>query len=283
METNTVYLEYAIADYPIVSHYLRALREHHFDVMTEPRSDKPYILIIMFSARYVQATINFGSPDLYRRPSRPPERIVVVRLDATPFPPHLAVHNTILAMNMLPFVSLNGVIDALVKALRPEPLYTVSSDTGAPEAASTVESAQATPAKIRVFLSHHHSPVEDDFTDRLKDDLEAAGVYVWVDKKKLTPRTPDWEREIRKAIAQSDFVIYIGSEAARESAYVRDELTIADDEGVTILRVWALGEKWMQCVPLGRGVGQRIDMRGEKYEINFQQLMESLLDPEEDA
>jgi hypothetical protein len=152
-KTNTVYLEYALGDYPAVSHYMRALRERHFNVMTEPKLDTPYILVIMFSAQYVLANATFGSADPHRRPSRPPERIVVVRLDATRLPPYLSIHDTIFAANMTSFMSFDAIIDTLAKVLRSESISEDGFDTGAPNAASTVESAPTTLPRAEYSLA----------------------------------------------------------------------------------------------------------------------------------
>jgi hypothetical protein len=40
------------------------------------------------------------------------------------------------------------------------------------------------PDQVRVFVSHHHSPEEDVFTDRLVSDLEAAGAGLHVGGRK---------------------------------------------------------------------------------------------------
>jgi hypothetical protein len=39
--------------------------------------------------------------------------------------------------------------------------------------------------KVGVFVSHHHSPEEDKFTDQLVRDLRQAGADVWVDNDEI--------------------------------------------------------------------------------------------------
>jgi hypothetical protein len=221
-KTNTVYLEYALGDYPAVSHYMRALRERHFNVMTEPKLDTPYILVIMFSAQYVLANATFGSADPHRRPSRPPERIVVVRLDATRLPPYLSIHDTIFAANMTSFMSFDAIIDTLAKVLRSESISEDGFDTGAPNTASTVESAPTTPTKSGVFISHHHSDDEDAFTSRLQGDLEAAGADVWVDYEQILSN--DFIDKLNEGLAGRRWLVLVMTPASLNSNWLHWEV-----------------------------------------------------------
>jgi hypothetical protein len=119
----------------------------------------------------------------------------------------------------------------------------------AAQQAATPDGVSSPAASISVFVSYSHA--DRVFEQQLLRDLQAAHVTAWVDHERLTPGTPDWEREIRQGIAKSNAVVYIASEEATISRWVRGELAVADDEGVPIYPIWARGEKWSRCVALG--------------------------------
>ncbi len=134
--------------------------------------------------------------------------------------------------------------------------------------------ASSTTNPVKVFISYAHP--DREFEQRLITDLQAAGIHVWVDHEHLSPGTPDWEKEIREGISKSNGLIYIASEEVTISKFVRGELGVADDEGVRVYPIWAKGEKWSRCVPLGFSIVQRADARGEKYESGVQAIIASL-------
>jgi hypothetical protein len=125
-----------------------------------------------------------------------------------------------------------------------------------------------------VFVSY--SRKDEYFMRRLYDGLEAGGVNIWVDHERLVLGTLDWEHEVRRAIASSSGVIYLGSENAATSEYVRDELTIARDEGIPVYPFWVRGNKWSRCVPLGWGRIQYVDGRRQNFDSAVQSIIASL-------
>jgi WD40 repeat protein len=129
-----------------------------------------------------------------------------------------------------------------------------------------------------IFISH--SSTDNAYVQRLTADLRHVGIPIWVDHQELKPGTRNWEKAIRAALKKSRALIYIGSLKARESDYVQDELSIAEMEGCTLLAAWAIGEDghWLDCVPLGYGKLQYVDMRGEKYESGLKDLLTVLSD-----
>lgn len=102
-----------------------------------------------------------------------------------------------------------------------------------------------------IFISY--STVDAAFADRLRADLSAAGLNLWIDRVGLKVGIPNWEDTIRDVLKRADGVLLIASPASRKSKYVRDELAIADDSGKPIYPVWANGETWTDSIPLGRG------------------------------
>lgn len=79
------------------------------------------------------------------------------------------------------------------------------------------------PAPPRVFVSHSHK--DDAFTQRLVDDLTAAGASVWVDKQGI--RHGNFMQEIDKALASCDWMVLVLTPNAIASPYVKDEVYTA--------------------------------------------------------
>ena len=77
-----------------------------------------------------------------------------------------------------------------------------------------------------VFISY--SRRDDIVMRRTVAFLRKQGIKVWVDNEKLTPGTPAWEEEIEKAINSAYAVVVILSPDAKNSEWVRREITYAD-------------------------------------------------------
>ena len=125
-----------------------------------------------------------------------------------------------------------------------------------------------------VFISY--SRKDGVIANRVVRDLQTTGINVWLDHDRLTPGTADWEREIRRAITASKGVIYLASEDATASEYVRDELTIARDNNVTVYPLWVRGTTWSSCIPLGWGRVQYVDARSDKYASGLRHIVAQL-------
>jgi hypothetical protein len=125
-----------------------------------------------------------------------------------------------------------------------------------------------------IFISYSRGNL--DTVQRITTELLNAGINVWIDKVGLKPGTPDWEQALRDAIHNAEMVLFMASPTARRSTYVRDELAIADMERVPVYPVWVEGEHWMDCVPMGRGYVQFIDVRGSAYLNGLQQIANAL-------
>lgn len=122
-------------------------------------------------------------------------------------------------------------------------------------------SARSVP--LHVFLSYARP--DHPFVDRLGEDLARAGITVWVDRKDLVPGTPNWEAAIREAIDQSLLVVLVCSPAARQSVYVRAELSVAQGCECPVIPVWADGDRWIDSIPLELVNAQYVDCRGDGY------------------
>lgn len=125
-----------------------------------------------------------------------------------------------------------------------------------------------------VFMSYSHENA--DVVTRLRQDLQARGVRVWIDHESLAPGTPDWDEAIRVALRSVDAALFIASPDARKSLYVRDELQVARMYERAIYPIWVAGDHWIDCVPIGWGATQYVDARGAKYADALKALVVAL-------
>ncbi len=125
-----------------------------------------------------------------------------------------------------------------------------------------------------IFISY--SRENYNFVQRLITDLKQAGIQIYIDQVGLKPGTPDWEQALRDAISAAHAILLIASPVSRRSPYVRDELAIAKDGRKTIYPVWAAGKQWIDCIPLGLGHTQYVDMREDAYTDGLQKLINAL-------
>src|SRR2546423_4771722 len=90
-----------------------------------------------------------------------------------------------------------------------------------------------------IFISYAHA--DSEFMERLKADLQAQGINIWIDKTGIKPGTSNWEEEIRKAIREAHAVLFIASPQSWSSRYVNDELSIAEMYQRKVYPIWAVG------------------------------------------
>jgi hypothetical protein len=123
-----------------------------------------------------------------------------------------------------------------------------------------------------VFISYSHA--DSKFVTRLKTDLHAQGINIWIDREGLQPGTTDWEEALREAIRASQAVLYVASPNARNSRYVKDELRIADETYQRpLFPIWSAGSKFIDAVPIGYGGSQYIDAREPRYQAALDEIV----------
>ncbi|MFN8531443.1 MAG: toll/interleukin-1 receptor domain-containing protein [Anaerolineae bacterium] len=130
-------------------------------------------------------------------------------------------------------------------------------------------------AKKKVFISYARTDM--DYLERLRADFQQADIGVWIDHLGLQVGTPDWEDSIREALKEADAVILIASPNSRDSNFVRDEIAVASHLGKPVFPVWVHGEFWNDAIPLGRGMIQYADLRGEKFAEGVQAVIKAIL------
>jgi len=84
------------------------------------------------------------------------------------------------------------------------------------------------------FFSYAHEDAE--FALRLAKDMRAGGAAVWIDRLDIKPGQR-WDRAIEDALAKCPQLLVILSPAAIESTNVMDEVSLALEEGKTVLPV----------------------------------------------
>jgi formylglycine-generating enzyme required for sulfatase activity/energy-coupling factor transporter ATP-binding protein EcfA2 len=122
-----------------------------------------------------------------------------------------------------------------------------------------------------IFISYSRANLP--FVQKLTRDLQARNVNIWIDKIGLKAGTPDWENALRGAIQRSDGVVLVASPDSRQSSFVRDELAIAKAAKRKLYPVWAEGDEYSDCIPMGMGYIQFVDMRGDAYERGLDELV----------
>ncbi|MGD8457505.1 MAG: SUMF1/EgtB/PvdO family nonheme iron enzyme [Anaerolineales bacterium] len=120
----------------------------------------------------------------------------------------------------------------------------------------------------KIFLSY--SREDDGVMQRVKRNLERAGISVWTDEG-LVPGTRDWEREIERNIRESKGVVVILSPDSYESEWVRREIAEADLNGIKIFPLLWRG-KLTNAIPLRLKTTQFVNIHKD-----FHGGMENLL------
>jgi hypothetical protein len=79
--------------------------------------------------------------------------------------------------------------------------------------------------QVRVFVSHHRSPTEDAFTNRLVADLQTAGADVWLDTERIP--SGDFVSKINEGLAGRQWLVLVMTPDAIKSTWVRAEVNAA--------------------------------------------------------
>ena len=85
-----------------------------------------------------------------------------------------------------------------------------------------------------IFVNYDRADLE--FAQRLTNDLEAAGVPVWIDAREIVPGQK-WAAIVRDALGSAPVMIVILSSASVKSENVRELVTLAIDQGKPVIPV----------------------------------------------
>ncbi len=158
------------------------------------------------------------------------------------------------------------VYRAMSKA--PSERYQTANELG--EALEKVRADLRAPSKaLSLFLSY--SRRDTQVMQRLRDDLRAAKLSVWVDEEGLEPGTPAWEAAIGKAIRGANCVLVVLSPDAEQSMWVARELAMAETLNKRIFPVLVRGTE-QDAIPFRLMTHQWIDAR-QDYAGAFDRLL----------
>jgi HEAT repeat protein/energy-coupling factor transporter ATP-binding protein EcfA2 len=124
--------------------------------------------------------------------------------------------------------------------------------------------------KNHIFISY--STKDKDFVVKLREDLKKSDIPVWIDTEGIRPGAPSWDQVIRDAIQNSHAVFLIATPDARLSPYVQDELAIAKMYECLVVPIWFKGKHFIDCVPLGYGKTQAVNIQEDGYDIALQKI-----------
>lgn len=109
-----------------------------------------------------------------------------------------------------------------------------------------------------VFLSY--SRQDATIMQRVKTDLEAEGLHIWIDQTGIEPGTPDWQKAIETAVDNSGCLLVLFSPSAKQSHWVRQEMSYAESQGKKLFFALADGDE-RTAVPFGYANAQWVDIR----------------------
>ena len=112
------------------------------------------------------------------------------------------------------------------------------------------------------FVFIGYSRRDEDVMRKIVVFLRSNGIRVWVDNEKLVPGTPVWEAEIEKALRTCSAMVVLLSPDAKQSVWVRRELSFAESYGKRIYPILVRGDS-KSSLPLRLITSQFIDMRSE--------------------
>ncbi|MEP6894793.1 MAG: toll/interleukin-1 receptor domain-containing protein [Chloroflexota bacterium] len=124
------------------------------------------------------------------------------------------------------------------------------------------------------FISY--SRVDTVHQRKIVAELRRRNVNVWVDTENLVPGSPAWEREIEKSIRGASGIIVLLSPQSNNSAWVRREISFAEENDKRIFPVMIYGDE-NDSVPLRLSSHQRVDLR-RNYDKNLDELANALKD-----
>lgn len=125
-----------------------------------------------------------------------------------------------------------------------------------------------------IFLSY--SRKDKDIAQKIVQDLNKAGIDVWVDTQELKVGEPDWEQSVRDAIRKAYAVVLVVSLHINKSPYIRAELAIAEMYRCPIYPFWVAGKNWAECAPMALIGMQYADGRGSHYKKGVDNIIDAI-------
>lgn len=130
--------------------------------------------------------------------------------------------------------------------------------------------------KVTAHVFMCYSRNDGEIAKKLVQSFHSVGIKVWMDQDHVMPGTLDWEREIRQNIMKSNGIVYIATEEAATSDFVRHELAIARDHHIPVYALWVRGDYWSSAIPFGWIRTHYADGRGDKFDSAVLSIIASL-------
>ncbi len=184
------------------------------------------------------------------------------------------------------FVDVQAFARALERASRAGGLGS-SSQSLSPSKSGQASFSTPTPVRslpdssrpVEAFLVA--SSADDAFAERLKADLEARGISVWLGRVPGTPPNPaEGQGAARQAMRLAPAVLVVVSAATPSSGTVREWLRLASLYDRPLVFVWVAGEELATVLPEAwveqMSVVDLIDARGDRYRLALDELVSCL-------
>ena len=124
---------------------------------------------------------------------------------------------------------------------------------------------------LQIFISY--SRKDTDVMKQVKTALKKAGFSLWTDEA-LTPGTFDWEVAIEENIAKSDALVVILSPDAKKSAWVRREISYAENNDKHIYPILWRGDV-NSSIPISLIRYQFVDIR-DNLDSGINRIVETI-------
>ena len=113
-------------------------------------------------------------------------------------------------------------------------------------------SSASPPAQIKLFISYAWEEATNDFVEKLKTDLEAKGLKMFLDKHDILPGD-NIQREVAKGIDEADGIIIVYSERYPVSQWCSQELQMAQNLGKKVFPIRRIEDPYQRNVNLPIG------------------------------
>lgn len=123
-----------------------------------------------------------------------------------------------------------------------------------------------------VFISY--SRKDKVFVERLKSDLEIAGIRVWMDVEQIAAGS-NWQMEIERGLKQASVLLFVLSENSIKSEWIKIEIDEYRSSGRKIIPI-VIDDVGARNMPLGLVTIQSADFR-QDYDVAFDSLKKGLI------
>lgn len=111
---------------------------------------------------------------------------------------------------------------------------------------------QSSSTQIKLFISYAWEKATNDFVEKLKGDLEARELQIFLDKHDILPGD-NIQHEVAKGIDEADGIIIVYSERYPNSQWCSQELQMAQKLGKKVFPIRRIKDPYQRNVNLPLG------------------------------